>query len=347
MKRIPLFLVLLLISLPYLLLAQIGDKVTSATNSPGESALTFGSQIVLDGCWSEAELKGTPTEKKSLPHKPSHLKPQQTLTSCKNTLPPLPPNLQNSIRSVTPADGRNLIALTFDLCEGKGEIAGYDADIVNFLRTNKIKATFFAGGKWMHSHPERAMQLMANPLFEIGIHSWDHPNFRLITESHMQEQILRTQAQYEILRENLAAKVQSKGIPTSEMDKIPLASATFRFPYGTCSPLALQVTAGLGLPAMQWSIVTADSCRTQTADKIARIILRGVKPGAIVIMHANGKGLHTAQALALCVPQLQNQGYQFVTVSELLQAGPVFSTASCYGEKPNDNVHYDRINRKK
>ena len=39
-------------------------------------------------------------------------------------------------------------------------------------------------------------------------------------------------------------------------------------------------------------------------------------------MHANGKGTHTARALALCVPQLQNQGYQFVTISELLQAGP-------------------------
>jgi peptidoglycan-N-acetylglucosamine deacetylase len=347
MKKLPLFFVLLLIFLPCLLWAQAPDKVASATHFPADSVLTLGSQIVLEGCWSEAERQGAPSEKKSLPDKASPVRPPPWLPACKNTLPPLAPQLQNSIRSATPADGRKLIALTFDLCEGQREIAGYDADIIDFLRTNKIKATFYAGGKWLHSHPDRAMQLMADPLFEIGNHSWNHPNFRLLTEPEMQAQLLRTQAQYEILRENLAAKVQAKDLPGSEMAKIPLVPATFRFPYGTCSPQALQVTAGLGLPAVQWSIVTADSAKGQTAERIAGIIRRRVQPGSIVIMHANGKGIHTAQALSLCVPQLQNQGYQFVTVSELLQAGPVFSTTSCYEEKPNDNLHYDRINRKK
>jgi peptidoglycan-N-acetylglucosamine deacetylase len=347
MPRKRLFLILLSIAFPSLLLAQVGDKAASTTPYPGKSALTFGSQIVLDGCWSETELKGTFLEKKTLPRKPAPARPQQMPASCKNTLPPLPTHLQNSIRSVIPADGRKLIALTFDLCEGQGEIAGYDADIVDFLRTNKIKATFFAGGKWMKSHPERTMQLIADPLFEIGNHSWNHPNFRLLSEAAMQEQIMRTQAQYEILWENLAARVQAKDLPSSEMNKIPRLPFTFRFPYGTCTPQALHLTAGLGLPAIQWSIVTADPVKSQTAERIARTILNRVKPGAIIIMHANGKGIHTARALSLCVPQLQHQGYQLVMVSELFQAGPVFSTATCYQEKPDDNEHYDRINRKK
>lgn len=248
---------------------------------------------------------------------------------------------------MTPADGRRLLALTFDLCESQEECAGYDAGLINFLRANKIKATLFAGGKWLQSHPDRAMQLIADPLFEIGNHSWSHPNFRLLDEARMQDQILRTQAQYALLREHLAALVQAKGLPVSEMDKIPPVPAAFRFPFGTCTPQALQLTAGLGLPAIQWNIVTADSVRSQTAEKIAGTILRRAQPGAIVIMHANGKGVHTARALALCVPQVQHQGYQFVTVSELLQAGPVFSTPSCYEEKPNDNLHYDRLFRRK
>ncbi len=150
--------------------------------------------------------------------------------SSRNMLPPVPVELQKSIRAVRPGDGSKVIALTFDLCEGPGEIAGYDAEIINFLRTAQIKATFFAGGKWLQSHPDRAMQLMADPLFEIGNHSWNHPNFRLLAEPQMLAQILRTQAQYELLWQKLADKVQVRGLPVSEMAKIPPVPLIFRFP---------------------------------------------------------------------------------------------------------------------
>jgi peptidoglycan-N-acetylglucosamine deacetylase len=338
---------LLLLSFPGFIMAQPDQPASQPANSTNCPVLTFGSQIVLTGCWSEAELQGTSAEKKSSLQKSSPARPPQTPSLNKNPLPTLPQELQNSIRSVKPTDGRKLIALTFDLCEAQGEIAGYDAEIIDFLRSAKTKATFFAGGKWLQSHPHRAMQLMADPLFEIGNHSWNHPNFRLISETAMQEQIVRTQAQYEIIWENLARKVQTRDLDGHEMHRIPKVPLTFRFPYGTCSATALRVTAAQGLPAIQWNIVTADSCKTQTAEKIARTIINRAQPGAIVIMHANGKGVQTARALPLFFPVLLNQGYQFVTVSELLQAGPVVSTATCYEVKPNDNVRYDRINRKK
>ena len=346
-KKLHVFITLsLLLSFAPFPLVLAENKATYPTHA-NESVLTFGSQVILESCWSSDELAGISSEKRPLPRKSSLAAPQPPTSSSKNTLPPLPPELQNSIRSVIPFQGRKLIALTFDLCEGKGEIAGYDAGIVNFLRASKVKATFFAGGKWLQSHPDRAMQLMADPLFEVGNHSWSHPNFRLIPEPQMHEQITWTQAQYEILWNELATKVQAKGIDSREMNRIPKVPLTFRFPYGTCSPQALRVTAAHGLPAIQWNIVTADSAKTQTAEKIARIILKRVKPGSIIIMHANGKGVHTADALPLCVPALLNQGYQFVTVSELLQAGPVFSTSTCYEEKPNDNQRYDRIYNRK
>jgi peptidoglycan/xylan/chitin deacetylase (PgdA/CDA1 family) len=163
---------------------------------------------------------------------------------------------------------------------------------------------------------------MADPLFEIGNHSWNHPNFNSLSAPQMLAQIVRTQAQYELLRQKLAAKVKDCDLPLSEMDKIPRVPFIFRFPYGSCSPEALVVTGRLGLRVIHWNIVTADSWKPQTADKISQIILTKVRPGSIVIMHANGKGSHTARALAVCVPQLHNQGYEFVTISELLQAGP-------------------------
>ena len=68
--------------------------------------------------------------------------------------------------------GKKLVALTFDLCETPGELAGYDGAIVDILRARRIKATFFAGGQWMASHKTRTGQLLSDPLFEVGTHGW-------------------------------------------------------------------------------------------------------------------------------------------------------------------------------
>lgn len=304
------------------------------------ATLSFGSAAVLHGCWTDAELQGTPGEKTTRPA--SRPAPSPPPISAAAALPALGPEFMNSIRSVVPRDNQKLLALTFDLCEGKGEKTGYDGALVDFLRSAQVKATFFAGGKWLQSHPVRAMQLMADPLFEMGNHSWSHPNFRLIPAPAMREQILQTQAQYQLLRDELAALAQGRELDPAEVDKIPRLPVVFRFPYGACNPTALQVTAAAGLPAIQWSIVTADSWKGQSADRLAGLILKKARPGAIVIMHANGKGLHTAAALPLCLPQLRQQGYEFVTVSELLAAGRLNAADSCYEEKPGDNLRYDR-----
>ena len=47
-------------------------------------------------------------------------------------------------------------------------------------------------------------------------------------------------------------------------------------------------------------------------------VLRPVKPGSIIIVHANGRGYHTAEALPYIINRVKNQDYTFVTVSELL-----------------------------
>ena len=69
------------------------------------------------------------------------------------------------IRRVELPPGKKLVAFTFDLCEQPFEIAGYQGDIVDLLREHKVQATFFAGGKWLLTHPERAAQLVGDPLF--------------------------------------------------------------------------------------------------------------------------------------------------------------------------------------
>ncbi len=306
---------------------------------------SFGSEAILESCWTEAELAGSPRDKKvRRPIKNPYRQPPR-ITTPYDFKPQVESRLRNSIRRVKPDQNKKIVALTFDLCERTKEKTGYDAAIVNYLRKHRVKATFYAGGKWMHSHPEKAMQLMADPQFEIGNHAWTHGNMRVLKGEEMENQILWTQGQYQVLRNQLLLKLENGQcpVPNTEMNKIPLIPLTFRFPYGTCNAKSLQALANYGLLAVQWDVVTADPSRKQSAKAIARTVLRNVKPGSIVIAHANGRGYNTAKALPLFIPELRKRGYQFVTVSELLNSGKVVTTETCYELKPGDNKRYDRL----
>ncbi len=270
--------------------------VAAFSGTPSVCGITFGSSAILSMIWSPEELTGKPEDKHVIRQR--YLNPPQRLIPG-NIHPLLRPELQNSIRHVAPIGNKKIIALTFDLCESIYEKSGYDADIVNYLRENLIEATFFAGGKWMLSHPDKTMQLMADPLFEIGNHSWSHANFRKIDSGRMDEQILWTQAQYEQLWEALREKVIAKLMDPLEMNKIPKTPLLFRFPYGACSSLSLEKLKQYGLPAIQWNIVTGDPARGRSARDIAQVILNQVRPGAIIICHANGRGYGTAASLPL------------------------------------------------
>jgi len=338
----------------FLFLLFPAESLPGAENSPPPPKLenpllsptgnfTFGSGAILKACWTEEALRGSPEDKKDRPAPPGSSGPPER-TGPKNRRAPLPPELQNSIRSVQPSGGEKILALTFDLCESPGEITGYDAGIVNYLRENGIRATFFMSGRWMRDHPEKALQLMADPLFEIGNHSWSHKNLRKRSPRKIREEILWTQGEYELLRENLAARPCVRNAGETEMDRIPPVPLTFRFPFGTCKPEALKFLAELGLPAIQWSLVPDDRGDDHSSPQIARIILREARPGSIVVLHANGHGYHTAEALPKLIPELRKAGYEFVTVTGLLtRARKVSNFSDCFELKPGDNYRYDFI----
>ncbi|MHC1728716.1 MAG: polysaccharide deacetylase family protein [Syntrophobacteraceae bacterium] len=255
----------------------------------------------------------------------------------------LPPEMRYSIRSVKVTGGQKIVALTFDLCERERSVSGYDGEVVNFLRANKIKATFFASGKWMRSHPEKTMQLMSDPLFEIGNHGWSHRNFRLLDRKRTEEEILWTQAQYELLWEEVQKSPLVHSARNNSMEAIPRVPMLFRFPFGTCNPEALGFLQSIGLAAIQWDVVSGDAAKGQTAPAIAGIVMKQARTGSIIIFHANGRGHGTAESLPIFVPKLQESGFTFVTVSELLSSGTPVVASDCYELRPGDNLWYDKI----
>lgn len=191
-----------------------------------------------------------------------------------------------------------IVALTFDVGETPKQAAGFDEGIFQALVDNQAKATFFLGGIWMRNHPEETRRLAANPLFELGNHSWSHTDFPTLSEVDMIAEILwANDILYQL---------------TGESTRL------FRFPSGAYNDLALSVVGTTGMFAIQWDVVTADPVPDNEADNIIRIVMERVKNGSIIIMHANGRGWHTAEALPEMIRRLRMEGYILVTVSELL-----------------------------
>ena len=125
------------------------------------------------------------------------------------------------------------------------------------------------------------------------------------------------------------------------MSAVPAAPTLFRFPYGACNGTSLDAVNKLGLTAIQWDFATGDPAPTTSARAIAQTMLHRARPGSIIVSHANGRGWHTAEGLALAIPQLRAKGFEFVTVSELLAAGKPVVEQRCYDNRPGDTDRYD------
>src|SRR5215467_12455539 len=300
-------------------------------------------QSLLKECWTPQALAGTGQEvRSSRPH--FHLDTPALKQEALPTPTPVPQELRGSIRGVELPPDEKLIALTFDLCETEGDVAGYDGRIVDLLRAQGVKATFFAGGKWMESHMERAEQLIADPNFEVGSHGLRHFDLSHVNGQTLDDEIHLTEAAYAETRKSLLTKQCAAS--TQPESSIPVRMSLMRFPYGRCDTKSLAAAAGAGLLAIQWDLVTGDPNPHRSARAIADTILTKVHPGAIIVAHANGRGWHTAEALALAIPKLKEEGYSFVTVSELLAAGKPVVAAKCYLNRPGDTPRLAKLQSK-
>ncbi len=238
----------------------------------------------------------------------STIQPTQTSTTTPSptstpTVTP-DPNIAPTLLSVAAglimhgSQDQNRVALTFDACEVPGQPAGFDMGIINVLNERGTKATFFLGGLWMENHPDAARLLGSNPLFEIGNHSFSHPDFSQISPAEMNLEIEQTQ--------DIAWRL------TGHVPKV------FRFPFGNYDYASLQAVADHGLSAIQWDVETGDPDLNIDAETMFGYVKAQVKNGSIIIMHVNGRGWHSAEALPMVIDWLRSQGYELVTISELL-----------------------------
>jgi len=250
--------------------------------------------------------------------------------------------MQGAIRRVSLPKGRKLVAVTFDLCERANNVAGYNNQIINLLRAQNAQATFFAGGKWMRSHPEAAMQLMADPRFELGSHTWTHGNLALMTRAEVDAQMRLTEVQHANLRAELGRRAAAKGLGR-EFARVPEALRLMRLPYGRSSELALNTLAEMGYLVIQWDVEGERDEDKLCADAVAKNALARVRPGSIILLHANAVPQLSYEVLGLLLPALRKGGYELVTVGELLRRGAPQAVRQGYFTIPGDNLRYDAI----
>jgi peptidoglycan/xylan/chitin deacetylase (PgdA/CDA1 family) len=188
-----------------------------------------------------------------------------------------------------------VVALTFDACATKRQSNGFDREIFDILRREQVPATVFVSGRWVETHPAEAQELAAEPLIELGNHSWDHPAFSQLSRRHARAEIADT--------ERAIAGLGRK-------------SVGFRPPFGDWDRWLLSETGAL--PVVLWDVVSGDAGGHVPAPGIVDVVTRTARPGSIVIFHINGRGPHTKTALPEIIRLLRARGLRFVRVSELL-----------------------------
>lgn len=183
---------------------------------------------------------------------------------------------------------RPMVALTFD--DGPG---GYTEELLDCLTKNNAKATFFMLGPQAEAYPEIVKDLKDAGM-ELGNHTWSHENLTTLGASGVTDEVTRT---------NDAIK-KAAGEPATVM----------RPPGGAYNE---EVQAAIGMPLIMWSIDTRDWA-TKSEDQTYQVTVDNVKDGSVVLMH----DIHqwSVKAAIRAIPELVEQGYKLVTVSELAEA---------------------------
>ncbi|MBQ7154199.1 MAG: polysaccharide deacetylase family protein [Synergistaceae bacterium] len=247
------------------------------------------------------------------------------------SLPPISGD-EGVIRRVKLSPDIKAVALTFDMCELDTTTTGCDMDVINFLHEHRIPATLFMGGKWMRTHSRRVKQIMTDPIFELANHNWSHGNCALLSPEGLKAQILWTQSEYELLREE------------SGVIDAPESMRLFRLPYGRNNQRALKIIAELGLRVVQWDVAAeaGDNSNPKRAKKSAKLVAGMTKPGSILLFHANLVPKGTVNLLREVVDILSNDDYVFVKAGDLLEMGEPETVRDGYFSKPKDNYALDK-----
>lgn len=189
--------------------------------------------------------------------------------------------------SPTFEEGKKYVALTFD----DGPNPDTTPELIRILGSKDVSATFFMLGQNAEYYPEIVKQL-ADEGHELASHSYSHPMLTTLDADSLKNEVRKTDR----------AIFQASGkLPTS-----------LRPPYGAIDATSAAV---IGKPIIQWDIDSYDWDSKNTEATVQQV-KNTIHAGGIILMH----DIHpsTVKAVGKIIDDLRQQGYEFVTVSQLL-----------------------------
>lgn len=187
-----------------------------------------------------------------------------------------------------------VVALTFD----DGPHPTYTVQILNLLEQYEAKGTFFIVGEHAENNPEIVLNMYEDG-HEIANHTYTHP-FTTSVPKIMEEIKQTDDTLFSI---------------TGYSPKL------FRPVEGNYHEKLVEEVVKEGYKIVMWSWhQDTEDWKDPGVNKIVNKVLNGIEEGNIVLFHdGGGNREQTVKALSMILPELQKQGYKFITVSEMLQ----------------------------
>ncbi len=202
---------------------------------------------------------------------------------------------QDIHRSVPKAQG--MIALTFD----DGPHPRYTRQILDILKKEGIKATFFVIGENIGYYDEGIVTEIIKDGHELGNHTFNHEHTKEMSEDDFYRDV---RACHDLVKEKYGYEMK-----------------IFRPPEGYVDEKVKNIARELDYSIIIWSIDTKD-WEHVGSDLIVGNIEQNASDGDIILMHDYvSKPNTTIGALERVIKNLKSEGYKFVTVSELIERG--------------------------
>lgn len=184
----------------------------------------------------------------------------------------------------------NKVALTMNCAWSADDVDS----ILETLKDNNVKITFFMVGEWIDKYPE-AVKKIYEAGHEIGSHSNTHPHVNNLSSEKNLEEIM---------------------LSVNKIEKITGNKTNlYRTPYGEYNDTVIQTAQENGYYTIQWNLDTLDY-NGLTGEEMWNRIKDKLKKGSIILSHNGTK--HTADSLDMLIKKIQEQGFKITTVSDLI-----------------------------
>ncbi|MDP4176884.1 MAG: polysaccharide deacetylase family protein [Bacillota bacterium] len=203
-------------------------------------------------------------------------------------------NIYKSTIKKFKTDKKN-IAITFD----DGPDYRYTPILLDLLKKYNVKCTFFLVAEKAYNNKELVIKIKEDG-HSIGLHSLKHKSAWLSFPFET--------------KKDFDCSIKYLSDINVKVDFI-------RPPWGTFNILTQYYINKYNLTTVLWSINAADWSKKTTVDDIINKVIYRIKPGDILVLHdsngAEGAPLKTISALEKIIPELLNEGYEFVTINQI------------------------------